>query len=45
VSSRHYDRYDYFPEKEKAMKVWNDYLDLVIHPHKKVTHIGTKKSA
>jgi integrase len=30
VSSRHYDRYDYLPEKRAAMDKWADYLDRVI---------------
>jgi len=30
VSSRHYDRYDYLPERRAAMARWAAYLDLVI---------------
>jgi hypothetical protein len=30
VSSRHYDRYDYLPERRAAMAKWAAYLDLVI---------------
>jgi hypothetical protein len=30
VSSRHYDRYDYLPERRAAMDKWADYLDKVI---------------
>jgi len=30
VSSIHYDRYDYLTEKRQGMKVWNDYLDLIL---------------
>lgn len=45
VSSKHYDRYDYLPEKRQALKIWNNYLDLVIHPDKKVTHIKSKITA
>ncbi|WP_341495994.1 integrase arm-type DNA-binding domain-containing protein [Photobacterium damselae subsp. damselae] len=26
VSSKHYDRYDYFDEKKKALEVWEEYL-------------------
>jgi integrase len=44
VSSKHYDRYDYLPEKRQALKVWNDYLDLIISPKKKVTHISKKQA-
>ncbi len=44
VSSKHYDRYDYLPEKRQALKVWNDYLDLVINPKKKVTHISKRRA-
>lgn len=44
VSSKHYDRYDYLPEKRQALKVWNDYLDLIINPKKKVTHISKKRA-
>jgi len=39
VSSKHYDRYDYLAEKRAGMKVWNDYLELIINPDKKVTHL------
>ena len=44
VSSKHYDRYDYLPEKKHALKVWNDYLSLIINPKKKVTHISKKRA-
>ena len=44
VSSKHYDRYDYVKEKRHGLKVWNDYLDLVINPRKKVTHISKKRA-
>jgi integrase len=30
VSSRHYDRYEYLPEKRAAMKTWSEYLDRII---------------
>jgi integrase len=30
VSARHYDRYDYLPERRAAMERWADYLDRVI---------------
>ena len=30
VSTIHYDRYDYLVEKRAAMKVWNDYLELIL---------------
>jgi len=38
VSSRHYDRYDYLPERRAAMAKWAAYLDLVIAG--KVDQIG-----
>ena len=44
VSSRHYDKYDYLPEKKEAMKIWNDFLELIIHPDKKVTRIADKRA-
>jgi len=44
VSSRHYDRYDYLAEKRQGMKVWNDYLELIINPDKKVTRIAGKRA-
>jgi len=44
VSSKHYDRYDYLPEKRQALKVWNDYLELIIHPDKKVTRLADKRA-
>jgi integrase len=30
VSSRHYDRYSYLPERRAAMAKWGSYLDLVL---------------
>jgi hypothetical protein len=30
VSSRHYDKYDYLPERRAAMAKWADYLDRII---------------
>ena len=39
VSSRHYDRYDYLVEKQNGLKVWNDFLDLIINPRKNVTQL------
>jgi len=44
VSSKNYDRYDYLHEKRQALKIWNDYLDLIIHPDKKVTRLADKRS-
>jgi len=39
VSSKHYDKYDYLLEKRDGMRTWNDYLELIINPKEKVTHI------
>jgi len=39
ISSKHYDRYSYIKEKQQGMKVWNDYLELILKPDKKVTRI------
>lgn len=39
VSTRHYDKYDYLTEKQNGLKVWNNYLDLIIHPQKNVTQL------
>jgi len=39
VSTVHYDRYDYLTEKWAGMKVWNDYLNLIINPDKKVSRL------
>jgi len=44
VSSKHYDRYDYLPEKRQALKVWNDYLELILNPDKKVSHISKRRA-
>lgn len=44
VSSKHYDRYDYLPEKRLALKIWNGYLDLIINPKKEVTHISKQRA-
>jgi len=30
VSSKHYDRYDYLPEKRQAVATWNNYLERII---------------
>jgi integrase len=38
VSSRHYDRYEYLPEKRAAMETWSTYLDRVIAGT--VEHLG-----
>jgi len=42
VSTKHYDRYDYLTEKQQGMKVWNDFLELIIYPDKKVTRLVTR---
>jgi integrase len=42
VSSRHYDRYDYLPEKRQAMQTWNGYLQAVIAGSKVVPIQGPK---
>lgn len=39
VSSKHYDRYDYLNEKQDGLCVWNNYLDLIIHPRKNVIQL------
>jgi len=44
ISSKHYDRYDYLPEKKQAMNIWNDYLELILNPDKKVVHISKKRA-
>jgi len=44
VSAKHYDRFDYAQEKKHGMEVWNNYLDLIIHPRKNVTRIGKKRA-
>jgi integrase len=41
VSSRHYDRYEYLPEKRAAMETWSNYLDRVIAGT--VDHLGRGK--
>jgi len=40
VSSRHYDRYDYLPERRGAMAKWEAYLDLIIEG--KVDQLGSR---
>jgi len=40
VSTIHYDRYDYLAEKRQGMKVWNDYLELIINPDAKAKCYG-----
>lgn len=30
VSSKHYDRYDYLPEKTKAINAWGEYLEQIL---------------
>lgn len=34
VSSKHYDRYDYLPEKTLAITAWGEYLERIIAPEK-----------
>jgi integrase len=41
VSSRHYDRYDYLPERRAAMAKWAAYLDLMIAGH--LDEIGARE--
>ena len=43
VSTKHYDRYDYLPEKWQGLRIWNDYLDLILNPRKNV--MGLKRKA
>jgi hypothetical protein len=40
VSSKHYDRYDYLPEKRQAMQTWGGYLQAVIAGSKAVPMQG-----
>ena len=44
VSSKHYDRYDYLKEKRYGLNVWNDYLNLVLNPDKKIVRIPRKRA-
>jgi len=44
ISTKHYDRYDYLPEKKQAMNIWNDYLELILDPDRKVVHISKKRA-
>jgi hypothetical protein len=34
VGSKHYDRYDYWPDKQKAMQVWERWLNKQVKPTK-----------
>ena len=42
VAEKHYNMYDYIEEKYNGLKVWNDYLDLILNPKKNVTHINKR---
>ena len=42
VSTKHYDRYDYLPEKRAAMEVWDNFVRLIIDG--KLDHVGEKES-
>ena len=42
VSSKHYDRYDYLPEKRQAMQTWGGFLQAVIAGSKVVPIQGAK---
>ncbi len=42
VSSRHYDRYDYLPEKRAAVTTWNNFLQQIINPSQKVLPLVRK---
>jgi len=42
VAEKHYNMYDYIEEKRNGLKVWNDYLELILNPKKNVTHINKR---
>jgi len=44
VSAVHYDRYDYLAEKRQGVKVWNDYLELIINSGEKIAHLTGKRA-
>jgi hypothetical protein len=39
VSSKHYDRFDYLQPKKDAMKIWNDWLVIIINGEKPESNI------
>ena len=45
VSTKHYDRYDYLSEKRHGLKIWNDYLGLIINPRKNVRQLKRKDAS
>lgn len=44
VSSKHYDRYDYLPEKRRAVMVWDNFLEKTLKPKGKVFAINIASS-
>lgn len=43
VSAKHYDRYDYWPEKRKAAEMWDTYLQAkILHPESSVIPFRSK---
>lgn len=45
VSSRHYDRYNYLPERKAAMEKWNDYLAGVLsQPCRRTSQVRSEEA-
>ena len=45
VSSKHYDRFDYWAEKQAAMKKWERWLNQQINPCKKAKVVRLRSAA
>jgi len=45
VSSKHYDRFDYWAEKQAAMKQWERWLSQQINPSKKAKVVRLRRAA
>ncbi len=45
VSSKHYDRYDNWTEKQAAMKKWERWLNQQINPRKKAKVVQLRSAA
>jgi integrase len=43
VQAKHYDRYAYIKEKREALERWQEYLDGLLDPGRKVVEIGARR--
>lgn len=44
VQAKHYDCYEYLPEKREALTRWEAYLQGLLDPERKIVHLATRKN-